>query len=88
MKRGRKKKEYLSSEFKDAVNAMQTQELKEKIIALSKYEKEILESKENDQPLQAALSQVKDLCGAYRDALKHHKEQKKYALAVLESRGQ
>ena len=88
MKRGRKKKDILNSEFKDAVNAMQTEELKEKIIALAKHEKEILDAKDNDLKLQDLLATLKDLNGAYRDSLKYNKEQRKYVLKTLESRGQ
>jgi len=88
MARGRKKKEILGSEFMDAVQAMSTEELKEKIIVLAKNEREILDTKDEDAKLQEAIELLADLNGGYRDALKYNKEQRRYVLKILESRGQ
>jgi len=87
MTRGRKKKEILSSEFTNAVDSMQTDELKEKIISLAKQEREILDKKEEDEKLQEVVALLADLNGAYRDALKYNKEQRRYVLKILETRG-
>jgi len=87
MTRGRKKKEILGSEFTSTVDSMQTDELKEKIISLAKQEREILDKKDEDIKLQEAVALLADLNGAYRDALKYNKEQRRYVLKTLETRG-
>jgi len=85
--RGRKKKDILSSEFKDAIESMSVEELKEKIISLAKHEKEILDVQEEDLKLKEACALVADLRGAYKESLKYNKEQRRYALKILEGRG-
>lgn len=88
MKRKYKKQSLLDSTFTEAVDSMSTEELKEKVVSLAKQDREIFEQKEQDTKLQEAVSMVKDLSGAYRDALKHNKEQRRYVLQTMESRGQ
>lgn len=86
-KQGRKKKDILSDEFKDSAKAMQTEELKEKIIFFSKQEKEIIEQKDKDEKLKEISSVYADLNGSYKDALKYNKAQRQFLLSVLEERG-
>lgn len=88
MKRKYKKQSLLDSTFTEAVDSMSTEELKEKVVSLAKQDREIYEAKEQDTKLQEANAMVKDLNGGYRDGLKHNKEQRRYVLQILETRGQ
>lgn len=88
MKRKYKKQSLLDSTFTDAIDSMSTEELKEKIVSLAKQEREIYEKRDQDTKLQEVIAMLADLGGAYRDSLKYNKEQRRYVLQTMESRGQ
>ena len=86
-KRGRKKQELVSEEFKNVVASSDTNELKEKVCTLSKHQMDTLKAKKEDQALVDAQELAKELSAPYRDALKTLRAQLGYVLKTLEERG-
>lgn len=86
--RGRKKQETVSEEFKNAIASMETKELKERVVSLSKSEGEVLKSRKEDDELNEATEKLKHLKGPYSEALKVVRAQRSYVHTVLEERGQ
>ena len=90
-KRGRPKgakSDNLTQEFKNAVAAMSTEELKERVVTVSQYEEEVKTSMRNDVALQDAKELAKDLSAPYRETLKTLGAQRSYVVLTLEERGQ
>lgn len=82
------KKELVSPEFKDMVEAASPSELKEKIVNLSKNEGEVIKQKNSDEALQEAKEKVKEYSAPYSEALKVVRSQRTYVHEILEQRGQ
>lgn len=86
-KRGRKAKDLISDEFRNVVAAMPDDELKTKIVNLSKNEEDVLKTRGEDQALNDSKELTKELNGPYSDTLKEIKARRRYVLKVLEERG-
>lgn len=86
-KRGRKAKDLISEEFRNMVAAAQDDELKTKIVNLSKNEEEVIKTRGEDTALNDAKELTKELSGPYSDALKEIKARRRYVLKVLQERG-
>lgn len=87
MKPGRKKSDNLTDEFKNVVASASTEELKTKVVNLSKYEMDTLKAKNEDVALGDALALAKELAAPYRDTLKGLRAQRNHVLRTLEERG-
>lgn len=86
-KRGRKAKDLISEEFRNVCAAAQTDELKTKVVNLSKNEEDVLKTRGEDQDLNDAKELVKERNAPYSDALKEIKARRRYVLKVLAERG-
>lgn len=86
-KRGRKAKDLISEEFRNAVASAQDDELKTKVVNLSKNEEEVLKTRSEDQALIDAKDLAKELNGPYSETLKEIKARRRYVLKVLQERG-
>lgn len=82
-----KKPDIVSEEFRNAVASMSTEELKERVVTLSRQEGEIIKARKEDTELTDASERVKELKGPYADALKKVKSERQYVHTVLEDRG-
>ncbi len=83
-----KKTDVVSEEFKNAIASMDTEELKERVVTLSRQEGEIIKARKDDTELTDASDRVKELKGPYAEALKKVKSERQYVHVVLEERGQ
>ncbi len=89
MPRPRKvKQDIVSEEFKNAVASMDTDELKERVVTLSKQEGEIIKARKDDSDLTDATERVKEMKAPYAEALKKVKSERQYVHTILEERGQ
>ncbi len=86
-KRGRKAKDLISEEFRNAVAAAPSDELKTKVVNLSKNEEEVSKTRGEDQALNDAKTLTKDLNAPYSDAMKEIRARRRYVLSVLSERG-
>lgn len=84
----KKKDELVSEEFKNGVAAMKNEELKERVVTLSRQEGEVVKARKDDSELTEAVERVKELKGPYTDALKKVRSERQYVHIVLEERGQ
>ena len=82
------KQDAVSEEFKNAIASMDTEELKERVVTLSRQEGEIIKARKDDQELTDASDRVKELKAPYSEALKKVKSERQYVHVVLEERGQ
>lgn len=74
-------------EFKELADAADSDELKKIIISSEGNIITVERSKEEDVKINAAKEIIKDIGGAYRDALKAQMTKIKYSLFLLEGRG-
>ncbi len=86
-KRGRKPKDLISDEFKNLVASAQDDELKTKVVNLSKNEEEVLKTRAEDQAFNDARDLAKELGAPYAETLKEIKARRRYVLKVLQERG-
>lgn len=86
-KRGRKAKDLISDEFKNAVAAAADDELKTKVVNLSKNEEEILKTRSEDSALAEAKDLAKELNAPYSESMKEVRARRRYVLKVLQERG-
>ncbi len=86
-KRGRKAKDLISEEFRNAIASAQDDELKTKVVNLSKNEEEVLKARGEDQALTDAKELTKELAAPYSETLKEIKARRRYVLKVLGERG-
>ena len=86
-KRGRKAKDIVSDEFKNAVASASDDDLKSKIVNLSKNEEDVLKTRFEDSQLNDAKELAKELGAPYADSLKEVKARRRYVLKVLQERG-
>lgn len=77
----------LTQEFIDAVEQMDTEAVKERIITCEGHLCEIEGAKANDTKLAEVKEKSKELSAPYRDSLKEETAKLKYCLFVLEQRG-
>ena len=82
-----KKSDIVSEEFKDVIASLQTLELKDRVVTLSKQEGEIVKARVEDDQLTETVALVKELKAPYTEALKTVRAQRAYVHAVLEERG-
>ena len=75
------------TDFKGVADAADSDELKKIIISSEGNISTVEKSKEEDVKINAAKEIIKDLGGAYRDALKAQMTKIKYCLFLLEGRG-
>ncbi len=83
-----KKPDTVSEEFKNAIATMNSPELKERVVTLSRQEGEIIKARKDDLELTEVLERVKELKAPYAEALKKVKSERQYVHVVLEERGQ
>lgn len=83
-----KKEADVSDEFKNAIAAMNSNELKDRVVTLSRQEGEIIKARKEDDELTEATERVKELKAPYSEALKKVKNERVYVHSVLEERGQ
>ncbi len=88
MKRGRKTKQLVSDEFQNTVAAAQTDELKTRVVSLSRGEEDILKAKAEDQQLNDAKDLAKELNAPYAEGLKEMRARRRFVLKVLQERGE
>jgi len=86
-KRGRKAKDLISDEFKNAVASAPDDELKTKVVNLSKNEEEILKTRSEDSALSEAKDTAKELNAPYSESMKEVRARRRYVLKVLQERG-
>ncbi len=86
-KRGRKAKDLVSDEFKNSVASAADDELKTKVVNLSKNEEEILKARSEDTALAEAKDTAKELNAPYADSMKEVRARRRYVLRVLQERG-
>jgi hypothetical protein len=86
-KRGRKAKDLVSDEFKNAIASAPDDELKSKIVNLSKNEEDVLKTRFEDSQLNDAKELAKELNAPYAESLKEIKARRRYVLKVLQERG-
>jgi hypothetical protein len=86
-KRGRKAKDLVSDEFKNAIASASDDELKSKIVNLSKNEEDVLKTRFEDSQLNDAKELAKELNAPYAESLKEIKARRRYVLRVLQERG-
>ncbi len=86
-KRGRKAKDLISEEFKNLVASAADDELKTKVVNLSKNEEEVLKTRGEDQSFNEAKDLAKELGAPYIETLKEVKARRRYVLKVLQERG-
>ncbi len=75
-------------EFKDTADAASVEDLKKMIVTSEGNIYVIEQEKENDVKLNAAKELVKEHSAPYRDAIKVQTAKVKYALFLLESKGE
>jgi|GEM_PF-3137220 len=83
-----KKQDTVSEEFKNLVNSMNTAELKERVVTLSKQEGEVIKARKEDLDLSDATALVKELKAPYGEALKKVRAERQFVHVILEERGQ
>ncbi len=88
MKRGRKTKQLVDDEFQNVVAAAQTDELKTRVVSLSRGEEDILKAKAEDQQLNDAKDLAKELNTPYAEGLKVMRARRRFVLKVLQERGE
>lgn len=72
--------------FASEVARLQNKQLEEKLLALAKYEQEIITSKNNDDELIKARQHIKFLNEPYRDSLKLNKAKARLIALTLQER--
>ena len=77
----------LPTEFIDAVDQMNTDEIKARILTCEGHLFEIQNALESNEKLLKAREEVKTLAGPYRESKSEEMGKIKYCLYVLESRG-
>jgi hypothetical protein len=77
----------LSEEFKNMVASGSEDELKTRVVSLSKNEEEVVKTRSDDTKLSDTKLLLKELSGPYTDALKEIKAKRRYVLKVLQERG-
>lgn len=65
---------------------MSNKELEDKLLALAKYEYEIITAKNNDEELLKAKEHVKFLNAPYRESLKDNKAKSRFIGVIMEER--
>jgi hypothetical protein len=75
-------------EFKDSAEAASVEDLKKMIITAEGNISNIEKEKESDDKLNAAREIIKDLSAPYRDAIKCQMCKVKYALFLLDGKGE
>jgi hypothetical protein len=87
LKTAKKKKDIVSEEFKAVIESLQTSELKERIVTLSRQEGEVLKARREDDALTECSATLKELKAPYSEALKVVRAERAYAHSTLEERG-
>ena len=82
-----KKKDLVSEEFKEVVGALQTLELKDRVVRLSAQEGEIIKARQEDEKLNDAHELYKELRAPYTEAARKVRAERAYIHTVLEERG-
>ena len=82
-----KYKRKVSQEFLDAVDQMEADDIKQRILTCEGHLYEIDNAKNSDAKLNAAKEMSKELSGPYREAKTEETAKLKYCLFVLEQRG-
>ncbi len=82
-----KKVDIVSEEFKELVTSLQTIELKERVVTLSRQEGEIIKARSDDEKLAEISELHKELKAPYSEALKKVRSERTYVHTVLEDRG-
>ena len=82
-----KKKDIVSEEFKEFVTSLQTIELKDRVVTLSRQEGEIIKARSEDEKLNEISELHKELKAPYSEALKKVRSERTYVHSVLEDRG-
>lgn len=77
----------LPTGFADEAHAMGPEELKAAVITCEANIAESERAKENDDDLRAAQERLKDLNGAYADAVKAQRAKIRYLMLQLEQKG-
>lgn len=77
----------ISEEFMDGINAMDTEEVKKKILEAESNVYEIENAKEGDKELFSAKEKVKEFSKPYSERKTEETAKIKYCLYILENRG-
>lgn len=77
----------VSREWRDAVDAAQEQEIKDKLAAVALDQQAVLDEKAADQDFQSKKSALKFAGEGYKERSKVHKLKIQYARRVLQGRG-
>lgn len=77
----------LPGEFKDAVDGMDYEQIKERIAQVALDNEELLAAKKNDEDLASKKEATKEASAVYREGSKINILKIRYAKAVLETKG-
>lgn len=77
----------LPGSFKDAVDAMSEDEVKKRLVDISKAISSFEKDMDNDSKLIALKEQVKEISDTYKIPIKEHQIMIKYLVYTLEQRG-
>lgn len=77
----------LPTEFIDAIDQMNTDEIKARILTCEGHLFDIQNALENNEKLLKAREEVKSLAGPYRESKNEEMSKIKYCLYILETRG-
>lgn len=72
----------------EAMQGMNEQELRDRLVLLAQHEKETEDKLESDERISSLKEELKDLQAPFKDALKSIKLQRQYAALRLEEIGQ
>lgn len=77
----------IPAEFIDTIEAMSTDEIKQRIVQIEHHIFEIEKAKATDQELNGAREKARDLAKPYRENKSEETAKIKYCLHMLENRG-
>lgn len=79
--------EDLDPDFKESIEAMTREEIRNKIASIAIAQTELMKAKDSDQALQEAKETAKEAGAVYRDGTKMNKLRIAYASQVLDDKG-
>lgn len=77
----------LGADFVNELRSRSPQELENELLRLAKYNEEIKEAKNNDNAVNAAKAQVKELNAPYNSAIKGNKQRREAVYLIMQEKG-
>lgn len=90
MRKMRKKKNQfddLPPEFVDSVNAMSTEEIRDRVATIALQQAELMAARDLDEDLQMAKATAREAGAIYRDGTKMNKTKIEFCKQILGARG-